>query len=41
MMLPGKIENTILIIDFGDVGITNFPHSKLTTMLEVMINQYK
>lgn len=41
MMIPGKIENTIFILDIGGQGILNIPLSLIKPMIQTLMMNYK
>ena len=41
MLIPGKIENTIFILDIGGQGILNIPVSFLKPMIQTLMMNYK
>lgn len=41
MLIPGRIENYILIIDCQNLGVMNTPYALLKSVLSVIQSQYK
>lgn len=39
-MVPGKIENWVVIVDCAEVWVTDIPTTKVQTMLTIMQNNY-
>lgn len=41
MMIEGRIENTILIVDCKNLGVFNMPYKMIQAVLSVLQMQYK
>ena len=41
LLVPGRVENWVILIDMKDVSTTKIPRDKLTPMVKLMQNNYR